>query len=226
MVLLSLALTSASAQRGKSVFDIDEAEPRAFYGGLTAGANFSQVDGDGYSGYHRVGLHAGALVYARIKGPLFMSVEMLFAQKGSKNRYFSESPNTGLGIQEYDLRLNYAEVPVMLHLNYKPRFTGGAGISYARLISSKEEAFNNYPVNLHPDVNYFNKEDWCFLAQMSYEFWEGWLITMRYGYSLGSIRDPQRIPQNYGGGDFAWQKNNLFTIRFVFFFRGKSPIGR
>ena len=212
----------AQAQQRSLFGQDDDAVPRVFYGGLTAGANFSQVDGDGLEGYHQVGFHAGPLVYAHLAGSFYASMEILFAQKGSKWRAITESQYTGSGVEGYDLRLNYAEVPLMLHVAYRPRFSAGAGISYARLISFNESAYANYPINLHPDINYFRKDDICGLGEVSYEFWRGWLILMRFSYSLTSIRDAERIPQGYGGGYFAGQWNNAFTLRLVYFFREKA----
>jgi hypothetical protein len=39
---------------------------RTFYGGLIAGTNFTQVDGDNFAGYHKVGFNVGGVVYSRI----------------------------------------------------------------------------------------------------------------------------------------------------------------
>lgn len=222
IIALTLLCKAASAQF-VSIFDKDESDKgHTFFGGLACGANFSQVDGDGFEGYHHVGLHAGPLVYVRIKGSLFASMELLYAQKGSKARYITESSSLGPMVQGYDLKLNYVEIPVLAHYIYRRRWAFGAGASYGRLLKSNESAFTDFPVNLHPEINYFHKDEWAGIAQLSYEFYRGWLVTMRYSYSLHSIRDGNRIPQGYGGGYFAGQYNNLWTLRLVYFFRGKT----
>ena len=62
LAICTLATVNAVAQNPDSYYD---EVPRTFYGGLIAGANFTQVDGDNYAGYHKVGLNAGGIVYTR-----------------------------------------------------------------------------------------------------------------------------------------------------------------
>jgi hypothetical protein len=209
----------ATAQFRSVLEQADYETPRTFYGGLSAGVNFCQVDGDQRSGYHHVGLVAGPMVYARLRGPLFASMELLFSQKGSKDRSIRDNQYTGAGVAEYDIKLNYAEVPVTLLFKYKPRWTVGAGVTYGRLISSKEEAWDNYPINLHPEINYFRKDDWEWHVLLNYEFYPAWMVSMRFSYSFTSIRDADRIPQGYGGGA---QYNNLCSFRLCYFFHQKA----
>ena len=217
LLLIFVFASELAAAQHTSLFDNDDAPNRIFYGGLTLGANFTQVDGDGFSGYHRVGIHAGPLVYVRMSSTLYLSFELLYDQKGSKWRDITDIAAAG-----YDLKLTYAEVPLVLHYTFRPKTAVGLGVSYARLISSDESAYENVPVNLYPDINYFKKQDWCYLAEASYEPVRGWLAVFRYAYSIASIREGDRIPQGYGGGTFAGQYNNLFTVRLIYFFRGRE----
>ena len=53
MVVLGLALVKTNAQ---SYYKDDE---RTFYGGISFGAVFSQLDGDNFAGYHNIGLTGG-----------------------------------------------------------------------------------------------------------------------------------------------------------------------
>src|SRR5690606_17623874 len=62
-----------------------EEEPRTFYGGLLLGSNFTQVDGDNFAGYHKVGLNAGGIVYTHLGEKVAASMEILFSQKGSRS---------------------------------------------------------------------------------------------------------------------------------------------
>jgi len=42
-----------------------------------------------------------------------------------------------------------------------------------------------------------------------------WYLNARFAYSLMTIREPQLVPQGYGGGN---QANNLFTFRLMYLF--------
>ncbi|XZF12513.1 porin family protein [Chitinophagaceae bacterium MMS25-I14] len=197
----------------------DGAEPRVFYGGFTVGMNASQVDGDGFSGYHKAGLNLGPLVFARFTNHFGASMEMIYTQKGSRQRGITDDP-TGSGLSEandYDLKMNYIEVPVLLRYFSDKKIVAGAGISYARLINYKEEAITVAPVNLDPNLYPFHKSDVDVVADVNWGL-KGWYFGIRYAYSLASIRDGDRIPQGYGGGRFSGEYHNLFTLRLTYLF--------
>ena len=208
----------AQSQSPHNFFARDEESdnPRIFYGGLVAGGNFSQVDGDGFSGYHKAGLNFGATVYASFTSHFGASMELLYTQKGSRERNYTEDA-AGVGyVNDYDLKMNYVEVPVLLRYYASNRLHYGAGISYAQLINSKETAITYAPVNLDTSLYAFHKNDIDFVADVNYEFYKGWFLNFRFNYSVRSIRDGNRIPENYGGGRFAGQYHNYFTLRLVY----------
>jgi len=214
-VFLILALPSVQAQPpAESPFEDEE---RTFWGGIAAGVNFSQVDGDGFAGYNKVGLNAGPVVYARFTPMFGASLEFAYSQKGSKMRRISESPYTGQGVEMYDMKLNYVEVPLMLHLMPPGKFHYSLGGSYAYLLSAREEAVTAGPVNLDPALFPFLTRDINIIGGATYHLYRHWYFTGRFAYSLVTIREPQYIPIGYGGGG-AQQRNNLFSFRLVYLF--------
>src|SRR5690606_3693125 len=56
---------------------------RTFYGGISMGGTFSQLDGDNFAGYRKIGLTGGAIVYAELAKKFAMSLELLYTQKGA-----------------------------------------------------------------------------------------------------------------------------------------------
>lgn len=115
-------------------------------GEVFVGGNGTQVDGDECYGYRRFGVHAGAGALVPITRWMDIGLEVLFNQKGA---YKSDSINEHLGLYTgtYDLRLNYAEVPVMVYLTDKNRYSIGLGVSYGRLVGIKEST-NGIPTNI------------------------------------------------------------------------------
>ena len=112
-------------------------------GEVFVGGNTTQVDGDECYAFRRFGVHAGAGALVPITSWMDVGLEVLFGQKGA---YKGDSINQHLGLYTgtYDLRLNYAEVPVMVYLTDKDRFSVGLGVSYGRLVGLKE-ATNGIP---------------------------------------------------------------------------------
>jgi len=106
-------------------------------GEVFVGANTTQVDGDECYAFRRFGVHAGAGAMVPITNWMDIGLEVLFSQKGA---YKGDSINQHLGLftGTYDLRLNYAEVPLMVYLTDKDRFSVGIGVSYGRLVGLKE----------------------------------------------------------------------------------------
>ncbi|HXS36596.1 MAG TPA: porin family protein [Flavipsychrobacter sp.] len=193
-----------------------------FNGGLILGANFTQVDGDTYSGYHKIGLNTGGIVYIHFNKTFGVSMELLYSQKGSRGADMEQSVYVGTYIGKYFINLNYAEVPLLLHcilkLNGLSRSVDfEAGGSYARLISAKEWAEMDQPVSIDPVRNHFNNVDVDYIFGVGMKLYKHWYADARFQYSLISIRPLDRIPYGFSYGDRG-QFNNLVSLRLLYMF--------
>ncbi len=210
LLLFYMSPVLVNAQSTQDIYLGNEAY--RFFGGLVCGANFSQVDGDTYSGYNKVGLNAGAMVYTRLSSNFGASIEFNYTQKGSHGVSSTASPALGAYVSDYRLKLNYVEVPVILHILTDRRLHYEAGASYAQLLNFSESIYSDPGMNIDPNIFYFRKTDICIIGGLCYQFYNWWFIEGRYQYSLVTIRDAQRIP--IGG---PVQYNNLFSIRLIRF---------
>lgn len=218
LALASALLLLAPATRAQNPDSYYEETPRTFYGGLLAGANFTQLDGDNYAGYHKVGLNLGGIVYTRLDEHLAASIEILYSQKGAHSNR-EQMVNNGY-IFNYDVRLNYAEVPLQLNYFDRRRSHFGAGIAIARLVSVKEEGraitpgttvkFEDYP---------FRKMDYNFVIGGSLHLWKGLFFNARFQYSLLPVRKGtigNELPPFFAGR--GEQYNNVWTVRMMYLF--------
>jgi len=194
-----------------------------FFGGPVVGANFSQVDGDNYAGYHKVGMNVGGIVYARFGDMFAGSMEILYSQRGSRSNGPKGVVNVpGISqVNKYSIDLNYAEVPIMFHLFNKQRSHAGFGFSYSQLVSSKETvvsdvlrfndtaSFDRYP---------FKKYDINFIIGGNLRLYKGLFVNLRFQYSLVPVRT-----NTYLGFARSQQFNNSFVIRFEYLFGDKYP---
>ena len=204
-------------------------DERTFYAGVLAGANFTQVDGDDFKGYHKVGLNVGGIVYARLdEEHLAASLEILFSQKGARGTiptvftpYLSAGDITSSIHQQavmnnYKLNLTYAEVPVMLNYFDKRKSHFGAGLSYSQLVQSSETFKTDIPLN--PAYNQFDypmkKWDLNLLLSGSLHMWKGLFLNLRFQYSFFTIR--KTVDPNLGRPN--QQYNNMFTLRLMYLF--------
>ncbi|MFN0274845.1 MAG: porin family protein [Chitinophagales bacterium] len=164
---------NAQIQHGKEDDDF-----RAFDAGIIAGFNASQVDGDLYAGFYKIGLNVGGIAHINFNKQWSLSFEILYTQKGAHS-------NPAAGGDNYNLNLGYAEVPVAINYNDQNRLLFSAGLAYGRLFSIKE-TINGIDTN--NDEAFYNDE-------LSYHFGGTILIgeerhfglNMRYQGSITAI---------------------------------------
>ena len=214
ILLFLLILSVQTGLRAQGGYNPDD--PRPFNGGLILGLNFSQVDGDSYYGYHKVGINTGGVVYVHFTPVWGASMELLYTRKGSQAETVTESQALGEYVSKYFMGLNYVEVPVTLHYYYHS-FDMEAGLSYARLISSTEYTTIDPPVIIDPIANRFNTSDLDYIFGLSRKLYKNLYINGRFQYSITSIRPWERIPFGYSYGQ-SGQYNNLVSFRFIYMF--------
>lgn len=105
------------------------------------GGNACQVDGDECYGFKKFGVHAGAGALIPIFNSsglnLDVGLEVLFNQKGAYKR--DSITHNSTFPYAYNLKLNYAEIPLMLYLTDKDRYSLGVGVSYGRVVFLDEK---------------------------------------------------------------------------------------
>jgi len=172
-----------------------------FRGGLVAGLNASQVDGDDYAGYHKLGLNAGFLSQVPLSKKFFMSVEILYAQKGAKSKTFQGYPTA------YQLNLHYAEVPILINFQEKSAVNFGLGVSYGRLVKSKE-----FVDELEqPTSDDFKRNDISAIANGTYLISDHFQLNVRFAYSI--------VPIGYRDGSNFNNRgmyNNVLSFRLAY----------
>lgn len=211
LILSVITLSNTYAQNPKSYYIEEE---KVFTGGLVAGANFTQVDGDNYKGFRNIGLNTGVILYARMLPKLAASIEILFCQKGAQSNDPQLTNSGSALITKQSTLLNYAEIPIMLNYFEGQKGHFGAGLSYAQLINSKEFINTNnssitYDATLHP----FKKYDINLLLGGQLHLYKGLYAGLRFQYSLLSIRD--KVDLEFGSPQ---QYNHLFALRVMYLF--------
>ncbi len=191
-----------------------------FYGGPVLGLNFTQVDGDNYAGYGKVGFNVGGIVYTKFGSDFAASLEISYAQKGASGKP-KPSGVPGINLIDYSLKLNYAEIPVCLYYvdGHKNHF--GAGLAYGRLISAEEKVETQPTYDFDVDNHPFKKTDLSFLLNANIHVWKGFFINARFSYSILPVRTdvPFGLGRSGGGGAGNGQQfNNVVALRFVYVF--------
>lgn len=184
-----------------------------FYAGPLAGGAFTQVDGDRYAGYHRVGPVLGGFVGREIWPHWNAQMEIQYIQKGSRKYADVEAGDD----RDYSIQLDYIQFPLLMQYTRKS-LSFEVGISIASLLGFAEEAyFEAIPTD---DQVPFKNIELATLLGINYHFTRNFWINGRMSYSVLPIREP------YGGSipvyDPHWdlqkpgQYNNVITIALYY----------
>ena len=165
------------------IFLISTASGQEFNAGLYGGITASQVDGDSYSGFNKLGLTAGAFVNRHIDYSIYWQLEIKYASRGVYK---------GPGTNDYTMYrsgYHYVEFPLSVHYLHDEKIQLEAGTSPEVLIGTvfwDEDGIidpANYPDNRRFGLSVF--------GGLTYWFKSSAGVGIRYTYSAIPFRDPQ-----------------------------------
>ncbi len=152
---------------------------------FVAGVSPSQVHGDSYSGFHKVGAIGGVGIESVFTEKVSMSLAFQFIQKGAK-----KNPNPTKGdLSAYYLNLNYLEVPLLLTYTQN-KFLFDVGVSAGYLINYYEADQNMNFTGMYP----FQKFEYSVKVGLGVNLTPKWFVNFRSSNSFITIR-PNRIKQ-------------------------------
>ncbi len=181
-------------------------------GEAIAGFNLSQVDGDMFYGFHKFGVTVGAGAMIPFGKNWDASVEVLYNQKGARER--SKIFDT-ICTYDYKLRLNYAEVPVMVHYTDKDFITAGVGFSWGRLVGASEWQ-NQIKTPTTAKNGVYDINDFNIIGEVRIKIKGPLKFNVRYSYSLMPLREREFTNCDTNDKFTRQQYNNLISIRLVY----------
>lgn len=162
-----------------------------FNGGIFGGVTVSQVDGDYYKGYHKLGMTAGFFVNREIDNNFYWQLELKYVARGA----FENDPQNYV----YDKTVyRYIEIPLSVNYLFNEKYQVELGISpevllqYAAFDANGKLDSRNYPSNNRFGLSVFTGILYWFVPNTG--------VGFRFTYSAISFRDPQEWnnPQNRG----------------------------
>jgi len=200
---------------------VQQVKAQAFLGALAFGGNLTQVDGDEMYGFKKIGFNAGVSAIYPFTDKWSMSIEASFSQKGSYQKYPPE--DLGKELPYYDLRLNYLDVPVLVHYTDKGFLNFGLGLSWGQLVGIKEVEWGE-TVHSSTTNSPYSSSDINGIVSVQIPIYKRLKFNFRYSYSFASIRT--REYQNQAGEKWSRQQyNNILTFRLVYVFNEKIKDG-
>lgn len=194
--LLVFFFLTLSAQ-GKSKKYIPNSE--RFNAGLVVGFNASQVDGDYFKGFNKLGMTAGIRGITRLTPSFDFNIEILFSKKGSKIFHNQLGPPQRAQ-EERLIDLTYVDIPIFFKMTSSLRnnsFHIEFGGVYSRLFNTKikENVANNPTEFIYTDiVDEFKRSEISAMGGIGYTWSNGFSINYRYIFSINNF---------YRGDDFG-----------------------
>ena len=185
-----------------------------FNGGILAGGLVSQVDGDTWVGYHKVGYLAGGFVSLKISTHSSFQMEMEYIQKGMRQGADTVT-NTG---NTYLTRLHYLEIPLLYQFTFAKRVQAEIGPAADIFLGSYDEV-NGQEV---PSITVpYRAVTLCGILGVSCFLTDHLKAGFRFNYSLISTRDghvkgERKILFEYG------QYNNVLSLALSWYFKPRD----
>ncbi len=195
-----------------SIYSLDTFTQNKFLGGAHAGLTTSQIDGDGYAGFNKVGFTLGFNLTHKLKDRLDLLAELSYTTKGS-----FDPANFQIGkINSQKIALSYLELPLLLSFKVKKIYIN-SGFSFGALVSEKQ--YRN-GVELPEDqytIGPFNAFEAAYLLGLEYKFSDQWGIMWRHSFSVTPVANRLNFDKSFfrlvGG---AFSQSMSLTLRRTF----------
>lgn len=177
---------------------------QSFYAGAFGGLSGSQVDGDGFAGYNKLGLHSGLFVGQQFDEHWSLHFEMAYHQKGS--RRVLDPDNIPL-VPWTRLRMHYIDIPLVVGYAFKPKIRLEVGLSANLLVNYQ---FDDVAGNVF--FADFSRLEFAGLLGGTYAFTDQFLVYGRFNYSLiGNDPNARYFPFTQAGLQLG-AYNNVLTL--------------
>jgi hypothetical protein len=153
-----------------------------FEGGLLAGFNATQVEGDSFKGYNKPGVLTGFFVQTDVAPAVFAGMEIKYSQKGSRRRIKKDDPDP----QKYIMRLGYVDVPIFVGFRTNDKGAVLAGVSAGYLVHAMEfDEYGEFPLE---DQNAFNNLDLQPFLGFQFGMRDNLKVDLRFALSVLPVR--------------------------------------
>ena len=183
-LFLSFSQVIAYGQRRRT----SKKEIKRFEAGVLLGVNFSQIDGDYFTGFDKKGIYGGIRGVANVSNTTSIVVDMLYSQKGSKIPHGVVIDNQS--VNDRIIGINYAEVPIVL--KHKLLTTSSSpflelGLSFSRQINTiiQEKSPGLFKGTVYREIeSQFERTDMNLVAGLGAAAGSHLSIGLRYNFSL------------------------------------------
>jgi hypothetical protein len=173
-----------------------------FKGGIIAGMNASQIDGDSWAGFYKGGLVAGAFVNTKLRDKFGAQLEIKYSAKGS-------APHPDSYDYPKKIRLNYIDLPLIGSYETVKNLKLEAGLSINYLFKAEYYDGAWFTWDQEDEPNPFETS---MLFGINYTLFQRFDFNLRFNYSLFPVRS------KYSGS--SWGEGSWYNqvVNFALYF--------
>ncbi len=191
------------------------AKAQIFRANAIVGMNVSQVNGDETYGFKKFGLNVGGGVEMPLGKNFLTSFEILYSQKGAYQKAFRpDSAIDGM----YRLKLNYAEIPILIHYTDHKAAAIGLGFAWGRLVGTPIETEQRYTRDFEDLDTVYRKNEFSIIGDGKLRLYKNLKLNVRYQYSLAPIATRWQIDSASGKKIVRDQYSSLWSLRLIWTF--------
>ena len=176
------------------------AQAQSFEGGVLLGVTTSQINGDGYGGFHQIGWTAGAIGRIPTDGPSSWQMELKYSLFGAH----SDTKEVEAGMNPMNIRLHYVELPIMYRYRLSRYNINGFPLNFITLevgLSGDFLVKNSQSAN---NESGFENPSWLFFSVtgnvgLQFDFGKHWGINIRSMNSITPCRWRPESPSIFYG---------------------------
>lgn len=183
---------------------------QSFNGGLIAGGVISQVNGDGYGGFHQIGFTGGGFINLPFGQCSAVQMELKYSMFGA--RAAGNATAAAGGLDHFKSRLNYIELPVMYQYSLTKLRIGQQSLSFITLeIGLSLDYLFNYK-EIASDGSQNTQINWLKFSATG-NVGVHFNVSHGFGINIRSMNSILPIRINYEYTDNYWDyKYNYFNI--------------
>lgn len=155
---------------------------QSFDGGFIAGAVTSQINGDGYGGFHQLGLTTGAFARIPTEGPSSWQLEVKYSLFGAHSSVDEEN----FGMSPMNIRLHYVEIPLMFRYDLSVLNINGKHLDFITLELGISNDFLTRGLQSADYEDNFDNPSWLFFS-LTGNFGVQFNLNEHFGINIRSM---------------------------------------
>lgn len=181
-----------------------------FRAGLQFGIVPSQVDGDGMSGFNKIGLTGGAFVERDINEKFFLLTDLAFTMKGSR-----ATSSKDINFDQIELTTNYIDWGLYAGYKLTNKISLKIGLIPSVLIYQKQMTVGGFE---SPNETPFRPFNLLISNAANYRFSKHFSINASYNYSMISIRPGEFVFIDLHLGETNAQYHHYLNFSLMYHF--------